>query len=234
MQRCPSKEGSGKSTWCTTIIEFTTSKCDRNSIQYAKLNYVIQSIFECDNHFMNIKNQLSTRVRNSCEQKKRWISAVSAGVSPEGQKLYMAIAKTINQVSPIEFNQSASTHFSGIKWIMCISMFCGKLLQVIWRGPNIVVFNDVTIKPPYKAEDVNGNPDSRQLKYVRKIVEKFLSDQADPDESSTTWNKLYLNFQTIKQVKKRKKEMLKTVKHIVCRIFWHCNKFVAEWMRTEY
>lgn len=64
---------------------------------------------------MNIKNQLSTRVRNSCEQKKRWISAVSAGVSPEGQKLYMAIAKTINQVSPIEFNQSASNHFNGIK-----------------------------------------------------------------------------------------------------------------------
>lgn len=60
------------------------------------------------------------------------------------------------------------------------------LFQVTWHGANIVVFNDVTIKPPYKAENVNGNPDSRQLKYVRKIVEKFLNDQADLDESSTT------------------------------------------------
>ncbi|XP_055316892.1 LSM12 homolog A-like [Sitodiplosis mosellana] len=98
--------------------------------------------------------RLSTRVRNACEQKERWISAMSAGVGPDGQKLYMAISKTIKQVA--------------------------------WRGPNIVVFNDVTIKPPYKLEDVNGSPDSRQLKYVRKIVEKFLNDQADLDETTTT------------------------------------------------
>lgn len=43
--------------------------------------------------------QLSTRVRNAVEQKKRWVSAISAGVSPEGQKLYMAISRTIDQVS---------------------------------------------------------------------------------------------------------------------------------------
>lgn len=45
-------------------------------------------------------------------------------------------------------------------------------------GPNIVVFNDVTIKPPYKVENIGGDPDSRQLTYVKKIVEKFASDQA--------------------------------------------------------
>lgn len=33
------------------------------------------------------------------EQRKRWVAAISAGVSPEGQNLYMAISKTINQVS---------------------------------------------------------------------------------------------------------------------------------------
>lgn len=32
------------------------------------------------------------------EQKRRWVSAITAGVSPEGQKLYMNISKTINQV----------------------------------------------------------------------------------------------------------------------------------------
>lgn len=95
------------------------------------------------------------------------------------------------------------------------NFFC-LVLQVTWRGPNIVVFNDVIIKPPYKAEDINGNPDSRQLKYVKKIVEKFLNDQADLDESAT-WikktekktkrsnnKKLYLNFKTIKQIQNKK------------------------------
>lgn len=35
------------------------------------------------------------------EQKRRWVSAITAGVSPEGQKLYMNISKTINQVRHI-------------------------------------------------------------------------------------------------------------------------------------
>lgn len=54
-----------------------------------------------------------------------------------------------------------------------------------WQGENIVVFNDVTIKPPYKVDDVNGNPDSRQLTYVKKIVEKFATDQAASTEVAT-------------------------------------------------
>uniref|UniRef100_A0A336MVA8 CSON006466 protein n=1 Tax=Culicoides sonorensis TaxID=179676 RepID=A0A336MVA8_CULSO len=40
-------------------------------------------------------NRLSTRVRNKVEEKKRLVSALTAGVSPEGQKLYLAITKTI-------------------------------------------------------------------------------------------------------------------------------------------
>lgn len=57
-------------------------------------------------------------------------------------------------------------------------MFLSINLQVAWVGQNIVVFNEVTIKPPYTVEDVGGSPDSRQLTYVKKIVEKFVSDQA--------------------------------------------------------
>lgn len=87
--------------------------------------------------------QLSTRVRNAVEQKKRLVSALAAGVSPEGQKLYMALSKTINN-------------------------------EVMWSGPNIKVFSDVTIIPPYKLENVSGNPDSKQLTYVKKIVSKTL------------------------------------------------------------
>lgn len=45
-------------------------------------------------------------------------------------------------------------------------------------GPDILVFNGVTIKPPYKVENVSGDPDSRELTYVKKIVEKFTTDQS--------------------------------------------------------
>lgn len=40
----------------------------------------------------------------------------------------------------------------------------------MWSGPNIVVFNNVTINPPYKKENVSGNPDSREFLYIQKIV----------------------------------------------------------------
>ncbi|KAG4076199.1 hypothetical protein HA402_014748 [Bradysia odoriphaga] len=44
--------------------------------------------------------RLSRRVRNAIEQKKILVSALQSGVSPDGQKLYMAISKTIsNQVN---------------------------------------------------------------------------------------------------------------------------------------
>lgn len=66
------------------------------------------------------------------------MTALAAGVSPDGQKLFIAISKTIDQVT--------------------------------WSGPNIIVFNDVTISPPYKVDNVAGNPDSKQLTYVKKIV----------------------------------------------------------------
>lgn len=42
--------------------------------------------------------QLNTRVRNHVEEKRRLMSALSAGVGPEGQRLFIAIAKTINEV----------------------------------------------------------------------------------------------------------------------------------------
>lgn len=32
------------------------------------------------------------------EQRQRWADALAAGVSPEGQRLYMAVAKTLDQV----------------------------------------------------------------------------------------------------------------------------------------
>uniref|UniRef100_A0A6M2DJE1 Uncharacterized protein n=1 Tax=Xenopsylla cheopis TaxID=163159 RepID=A0A6M2DJE1_XENCH len=90
--------------------------------------------------------RLNTRVRNQIEQKRRLVNALAAGVSPEGQKLFIAISKTIHEVT--------------------------------WSGPNIVVYNQVTINPPYKPENVVGNSESREYTYVKKVVEKHHKDQA--------------------------------------------------------
>ncbi|GAB0098830.1 LSM12 homolog A [Sergentomyia squamirostris] len=97
--------------------------------------------------------RLTNRLRNTLEQKKRLMAALAAGVSPDGQKLFIAISKMIDQVT--------------------------------WSGPNIVVFNDVTISPPYKVDNIAGNPDSKQLTYVKKIVEKYLTDSAATSSSAT-------------------------------------------------
>ncbi|KAL0277265.1 UNVERIFIED_CONTAM: hypothetical protein PYX00_004613 [Menopon gallinae] len=89
-------------------------------------------------------NRLNTRLRNRVEEKKRLVTALKAGVPPEGQKLFMAISKTISEVS--------------------------------WSGVNIMVWNKVIITPPYKAENLSGDPDCKALPHIRKIVEKHIKD----------------------------------------------------------
>lgn len=42
--------------------------------------------------------QLNTRVRNQVDEKKRLLTAMSPNVTPEGQRLFIAIGKTINTV----------------------------------------------------------------------------------------------------------------------------------------
>ncbi|KAK6634853.1 hypothetical protein RUM44_000100 [Polyplax serrata] len=89
-------------------------------------------------------HRLNTRIRNQVEEKKRLVNALNAGVSPEGQKLFLAISKTINEVS--------------------------------WSGVNIIVWNKVVITPPYKAENLRGDPDCKALPHIKKIVEKHIKD----------------------------------------------------------
>lgn len=91
---------------------------------------------------------------------------MSAGVSPEGQKIFLAISKVINEVS-VQYNPSfefSSSYVFTYNFVYFV--------QVAWMGTNIVVFNDVTIRPPYRLENVCGHQGSKQLNYVRKIVER--------------------------------------------------------------
>lgn len=48
--------------------------------------------------FIQFFFQLNTRMRNQVDEKKRMLQAISANVSSEGQSLFIAIAKTINEV----------------------------------------------------------------------------------------------------------------------------------------
>nr|CAD7259234.1 unnamed protein product [Timema shepardi] len=53
--------------------------------------------------------------------------------------------------------------------------------DVRWHGSNIVVFNSVTIAPPYKLENIKGDVGSKAFIHIKKIVEKYLKDQVvDP------------------------------------------------------
>ncbi|KZC08655.1 PREDICTED: protein LSM12 homolog [Dufourea novaeangliae] len=88
--------------------------------------------------------KLNKRVRNQIEEKKNLVMALQAGVSPEGQKLFSTISKTIPGVT--------------------------------WNGANIVVFAEVTIRPPYKVDNVHGNAESGAYKHVKKVVEKHIKD----------------------------------------------------------
>lgn len=42
--------------------------------------------------------------------------------------------------------------------------------EVAWNGPNIVVFNKITITPPYKSENVQGREGDKAFLHVKKMV----------------------------------------------------------------
>ncbi|GBP95637.1 Protein LSM12 homolog [Eumeta japonica] len=48
--------------------------------------------------------------------------------------------------------------------------------DVSWSGQNIRVYNEVTITPPYKVENVTGDPESQSYSYIRKFVEHHWRD----------------------------------------------------------
>ena len=96
--------------------------------------------------FISLLLQLSNRVRNEVERKKRLVSALKANVSEEAQNLYMSLSKVVSSE------------------------------QVSWNGPEIMVFNEVVIRPPYKPENVEANTHGKQreVEYVRKLVSNRL------------------------------------------------------------
>lgn len=82
------------------------------------------------------------------------VSALKANVSEEAQNLFMWLAKMLTNG------------------------------QVSWSGPDIVVFHDVFIRPPYKPENVEvvTHGKQRELEYVRKLV----SNRQEQNNSSNS------------------------------------------------
>ncbi|XP_004922171.1 protein LSM12 homolog A [Bombyx mandarina] len=97
-------------------------------------------------------HRLNTRVRNSIENKRRLVSALSACLDPEGQRLFMAIARVIDDVS-----------WAG----QSIRVYNNKIHQVM-------------ITPPYKVDDVIGEKDSQSYNYIKKFVERHWRDRPTP------------------------------------------------------
>lgn len=59
-------------------------------------------------------------------------------------------------------------------------------------GTSIVVFNDVKIRPPYRLENVTGHPGSKQLSYVRKMVERLTKETKEGRPTTSSHHSMAL------------------------------------------
>lgn len=86
-------ECSGSTTKLNDVFIVNLALCSDVQVKREAVNTVLPDPPQS----LNLQ-RLNTRVRNTVEQKRRLVSALAAGVSPDGQKLFLAIAKTINEV----------------------------------------------------------------------------------------------------------------------------------------
>nr|QBH72790.1 hypothetical protein [Essigella californica] len=101
-------------------------------------------------------NRLKNRIKTQIQDKKRQISAMSANVSPEAQKLYLTITKTIPEVSWQGQNIVVYDHV---------------IISPPYKAENV---------------KGTGNPEDKAILYIKNIVEKHVKDSAVHQVSSTT------------------------------------------------
>ncbi|XP_013399948.1 protein LSM12 homolog A-like [Lingula anatina] len=101
-------------------------------------------------------NKLQQRVRATSEEKRRKVKYVGIGVTPEGQKLFNAITKTINDV-----------HWENQKIIV--------MDQVVILPP----YGLENCKPINQAQE-------KAAQHVKKIIEKHIRDQESASSSTTS------------------------------------------------
>ncbi|KAK2164292.1 hypothetical protein LSH36_66g03012 [Paralvinella palmiformis] len=120
-----------------------------HDVRILNLSFVsdITVLREATEQIPTLKNlnlqKLNSRISTSIADKRRQVNYIGVGVTPQAQKLFHAITKTISDVK--------------------------------WDKETIIVMNDVTIKPPYGVDNVEGKQSA--IAHVRKIVEKYYRDQ---------------------------------------------------------
>ena len=98
--------------------------------------------------------QLKIRLRKTVQHRQTYLKSKNSDVGPEAQELYRVIAKQF------------------------------KFHEVSWQGPNIQIFNEVTICPPYRVENVISNSNNKSLyNYIKKMIEQFINTRLAQENS---------------------------------------------------
>ncbi|XP_073835738.1 LSM12 homolog a isoform X1 [Musca autumnalis] len=120
----------------------------------------VQVIKECNGNFVEDPQklnleQLKIRLRKTVQHRQTYLKSKNADVSPEAQELYRVIAKQF------------------------------KCNEVSWQGLNIQIFKEVTITPPYRAENVISTSSNKNLyNYIKKMIENFVITRAAQENAS--------------------------------------------------
>ncbi|XP_067635660.1 LSM12 homolog A [Eurosta solidaginis] len=120
----------------------------------------VQVIKECNGNFVEDPQklnleQIKIRLRKTVQHRQTYLKSRNADVSLEAQELYRTIAKQF------------------------------KVNEVSWQGANIQIFNEVTVSPPYRVENVISTSNNKSLcNYIKKMIEKFFEGGASQDNSS--------------------------------------------------
>lgn len=113
----------------------------------------VQVIKECNGNFVEEPQklnleQLKIRLRQTVQNRQTWIKSKNSEVSPEAQELYRVLAKNF------------------------------KNHDVTWQGVNIQIFNEVTVTPPYRSNNVVGNTQNNVLcNYIKRMIDQFFKTQ---------------------------------------------------------
>ncbi|XP_005178251.1 LSM12 homolog A isoform X2 [Musca domestica] len=120
----------------------------------------VQVVKECNGNFVEDPQKLNLeqvkiRLRKTVQHRQTYLKSKNADVSPEAQELYRVIAKQF------------------------------KSNEVSWQGLNIQIFKEVTIKPPYRAENVICTSSNKNLcNYIKKMIENFVINRAAQENAS--------------------------------------------------
>ncbi|XP_013111565.1 LSM12 homolog A [Stomoxys calcitrans] len=121
----------------------------------------VQVVKECNGNFVDDPQklnleQLKIRLRKTVQHRQTYLKSKNAAVSPEAQELYRVIAKQF------------------------------KYNEVSWQGLDIQIFKEVTIKPPYRAENVVSTSNNKSLcTYIKKMIENFVNNRAAQESSAS-------------------------------------------------